>query len=181
VSLPLHLRSTLEPLVCSLPSDLRARLSSYLTESHSEISYFLLSDISKWARTDEAQAKLQARHLDISDYTMISLLAGTITSPSSKFPPYSPPRGAEEAAKRAASDRKAITAIMNALLSIGGAWYAAWWASSRTGWRDEWRVLFALMIAFVVAISEGVLYAIWESRKNRPKSKRTIVKARGGT
>ena len=138
ISLPAHLRRTLEPLTDILPKDLNERLSLCFLDPRSEIPYSLLSGISKWARTDEGRRQLCAHALQLNDYSMISLLAGTITSPSSKFPRHVPPPDAMEEATRAANDRKAITALLNALLSIGGAGYAGWWASGRTGWRDEW-------------------------------------------
>ena len=138
VSLPAHLRSTLEPLIGLLPKDLHERLSSSFLDPRSEIPHSLLLSISKWARTEEGRSQLRARALNLSHYSMISLLAGTITSPSSKFPPYIPQADPLENARRAVNDRKAITAILNALVSIGGAGYAGWWASGRTGWRDEW-------------------------------------------
>lgn len=138
VSLPAHLRSTLEQLTGILSKDLHERLSSCFIDPRSEIPHSLLLDITKWARTEEGQSQLRARALNPNDYSMISLLAGTITSPSSKFPPYVSPPDSVENARRAVNDRKAITAISNALLSIGGAGYAGWWASGQTGWRDEW-------------------------------------------
>ncbi|KAF8515064.1 hypothetical protein JB92DRAFT_2789135 [Gautieria morchelliformis] len=177
VSLPAHLRSTLEPLTEILPRDLHDRLSLCFLDPCSEIPHSLLLAISKWARTEAGRSQLRARGLETSDYSMISLLAGTITSPSSSFPRHVPPPDAAEMARRAASDRKAITAILNALLSIGGAGYAGWWASSRTGWRDEWRVLFALAVAAVVAISEASLYLIWQARKEKPSRQRLILRA----
>jgi len=176
VSLPQHLRSKLEPLPDILTEDLRLRLSPYLAESISEIPHSILSDISKWARTEEARSQLRARHLEPSDYSIISLLAGTITSPSSKLPPYIPPEDAAQVAKRTTNDRQAITTIMNALLSIGGSGYAGWWSSGRTGWRDEWRVLFALLVAAVVAISEALLYLIWQSRRDGSRRRRAQFK-----
>jgi len=58
-------------------------------------------------------------------------------------------------------------AVANSLLSIGGAGVAAWYACSIVGWRDEWRMLFALFVAAVVAVAEGVLFVIWDSRRNK--------------
>ncbi|KAF8517970.1 hypothetical protein BU17DRAFT_49214 [Hysterangium stoloniferum] len=169
VSLPSHLRLRLTPLVELLPENLSQRLAAYLNDLKAEISHSILLEVSKWARTDAARPQLNARKLDPNDYTVISLLAGTITSPSSKLPPYVPPPSASEQARRSVNNRKAITALLNALFSIAGAGYAGWWASGRTGWRDEWRVLFALTVALVVALSEGVLYLIWESRREARK------------
>lgn len=137
VSLPAHLRSTLEPLIEILPRDLHERLSMCFLDPTCEIPHSLLLSISKWARSEEGRYQLRARALELNDYSMISLLAGTITSPSSKFPPHVPLPDVLEEAKRARNDRKAITALLNALFSIGGAGYAGWWTSDRTGWRDE--------------------------------------------
>ena len=195
VSLPRHLRDTLEPLPDILPEDLRLRLSPYLTDSTNEIPYSILLNISKWARTDNARSQLRARDLEQSHYSIIALLAGTITSPSSKLPPYIPPEDASKVAKRSANDRQAITMIMNALLSIGGSGYAGWWASGRTSWRNEWvsgcfstflpsqcrymlqRVLFALLVASVVAISEALLYLIWQFQRDKSRHRHAQLKA----
>jgi len=100
---------------------------------------------------------------------VIFLLAGTITSPSSKLPLYVSPPNVSENARRLVNNRKAITALLNALFSIAGAGYAGWWASGRTSWRDEWCVLFALTVASVVALSEGILYLIWQSCREARK------------
>jgi len=100
---------------------------------------------------------------------MIALLAGTTTSPERKFPAYIPPDPHADQ-KREYQDRKAVTALLNALLSIIGSGAATWWAAE--GWRPEWRVLLSFMVATVVATSETILYIIWESRrsgKGRPK------------
>ncbi|KAI5832259.1 hypothetical protein K523DRAFT_325865 [Schizophyllum commune Tattone D] len=161
VSLELHLLDTLRPLRTRVPPPLAADLEPYLaTPPPSTVPYALLLRISQWARA----ADLQSLGLNPSDYTMISLLAGTRTAPDAKLGKYVPPQSAEDAAAQGVRDRKAITALLNALLSIGGAAFAAWWAADKTGWRNEWRVLFALAVGAVVAISEAVLYIIWQSR-----------------
>jgi len=138
VSLPPHLHSNLSSLNSLLPEDIKTKLSPILTGNVTEISYSILQDISKWARTESARSQLQAASLDPNDYTLIAMLAGTITSPSSKLPPYVPPPDPAQQAKKAKEDRNAIVAILNALLSIGCVGYAAWWASRNTSWRDEW-------------------------------------------
>lgn len=71
------------------------------------------------------------------DYTMIALLAGTTTSPERNFPAYilSDPTADQ---KRDHRDKKAITAVFNAVLSVLGSGAATWWAAEKTGWRAEW-------------------------------------------
>ncbi|KAL1710734.1 hypothetical protein EV121DRAFT_275158 [Schizophyllum commune] len=161
VSLEPHLLDTLRPLLTRVPPPLAADLEPYLTTPPPfTIPYTLLLRISQWARA----ADLQSLGLNPSDYTMVSLLAGTRTAPDAKLGKYVPPQSAEDAAAQSVRDRKAITALLNALLSVGGAAFAAWWAADKTGWRNEWRVLFALAVGAVVAISEAVLYIIWQSR-----------------
>ncbi|KIJ55409.1 hypothetical protein M422DRAFT_57860 [Sphaerobolus stellatus SS14] len=172
VSLPPHLRANLSSLTKLLSDDLKSRLLSTFDKNASEISHKTLLDISRWARTELAQSQLKAASLDPNDYTMIAMLAGTITSPSSKFPPYVPPPDSASQAKKAVEDRRAIVALLNALLSIGCVGYSAWWASKRTGWQDEWRVLFALFAAFVVAIAEAGLYIVWQAKKDEALRRR---------
>ena len=72
------------------------------------------------------------------DYSMVSLLAGTTSSPEGKFGTYIPPKEPEQIEAERANERKSITALLNALLSIGGVGFAAWWAADKTGWRNEW-------------------------------------------
>ncbi|GJJ11220.1 hypothetical protein Clacol_005452 [Clathrus columnatus] len=161
VSLPPHLILKLEAVHNILPIDVRDLLSVPLKEQV-EIPYSTLLKISQWSRTDEARKQLDKKKLDVNDYAMISLLAGTLTSPLSKFPKYEPPAGDEAVAQRNISDRRAIIGLINALFSIGGAGYAGWWVSQRTNWRDEWRALFALAVALTVALTEGILFFIWK-------------------
>lgn len=125
---------------------------------------------------------------------MIALLAGTRTSPERKFPAGSPVTRLDgralsiEDVKRNLDDRRAVTAVLNALLSILGSGAATWWAAERLAWKDEWvclpprspqrifadgfpfqKVLLALLVAMVVAISEAVLYLIWDGRRSKRK------------
>ena len=72
------------------------------------------------------------------DYSMISLLAGTTSSPEGKFGVYVPPKGPEQIEAERLDQRKSITTLINALLSIGGVAFAAWWAADKTGWKNEW-------------------------------------------
>lgn len=83
---------------------------------------------------------------DPSQYSMISLLAGTITSPSAKLPPQTLLDPYLEA-KRQSSDRKAITALVNAVFSVVGVGAAAWWAAGNIGWKDEWVRVFSLRLS----------------------------------
>ena len=116
-------------------------------EEHTQprtIPYALLTAIAKWARSPAAHDAF-ARHeppLRAQDYTMLALLAGTRTSPERVFPrpdpSHSSPDDPQAASRRERSDRRAVTALLNALLSIGGAGVATWWAAERLHWRNEW-------------------------------------------
>lgn len=136
VSLEDHLRVTLKPLLPILPPELSILLSAELDGA--EIHYSLLSKISRWARADEGLTALQERSLNPGSFQMVSLLAGTTTAPSSKPPPRPIRDTAESQAKKEFNDRKALTAVVNGLLSIGCSGGAAWWAADKSGWRDEW-------------------------------------------
>ena len=205
VSLEPHLVETLRPLIGSIPSHLSVELSnvlpdessstSQLTTSPPVIPYALLRSVSKWARTEEGETSLKSKNppLDPLSYSMIALLAGVRTSPEKKFPtlPRVPTRS--EGVAREISDRRAIVAVLNAVLSVICTGAAAWWAAQRTGWRDEWvrdtcglagtaddvratiltppscfqKVLLSLLVATIVAVSEIGLYIIWENRRER--------------
>ncbi|PAV20082.1 vacuolar h+-atpase assembly [Pyrrhoderma noxium] len=136
-------------------------LSAELTET--EIRYSTLSDISRWTRSAEGSALLKSAHLNSGDYHLVSLLAGTKTSPRSKPPPYTPPESPEKRSRKEWNDRKALTAVANSLLSIGCAGGAAWWIADKQGWKDEWKVLVSLMIAVIVGVSETILFIIWQT------------------
>jgi hypothetical protein len=149
VSLEPHLVDTLRPLIDPIPSHLSTELSKLLPDESSAASqsttspmipYVLLQSISKWARTEEGKMALKSQNppLDPFSYSMVALLAGTRTSPDKKFPalPRVPTRS--EGVAREISDRRAIVAVLNAILSVICTGAAAWWAAQRTGWRDEW-------------------------------------------
>ena len=139
VSLEPHLHQALSDLLSLLPQDLSSLISEEL--SLSEIHYSLLTQVSRWARTDAGQARLRGAQLDPRNYdNMVSLLAGTRTAPSSKPPPDPPAnlQSAESRARRELSDRRAIVGILNGLLTIGCSGAAAWWAADKSGWKDEW-------------------------------------------
>ncbi|KAI0820361.1 hypothetical protein BC628DRAFT_1413163 [Trametes gibbosa] len=190
VSLEDHLLHALRPLPPLLPSPLAAQLDSALRPSASvppsaesavgseaarrslrTIPYDLLAAISKWARSSAGKQALTSHEPPLlpADYTMVALLAGTRTSPDRKFPSVPMPGTASDtqaASRRELSDRRAVTAVINALLTIGGSAAAAFYASGRLAWRDEWRVLLALSVAILVASSEAILYLLWASRRS---------------
>lgn len=186
ISLEPHLIGVLVPLPPLLPAELATKLTPFLSDPRPPtVPYTFLQNVSQWSRSAAGSAALQAHspQLDQNDYTMVALLAGTTTSPERIFPQYTPPKEPAELERQKQEEKKAITTLMNALLSIGGTGFAAWWAAGRTGWKNEWvcctalhllfrdqlsvqRVLFALFVATVVAISEAVLYIIWQSRRS---------------
>jgi hypothetical protein len=144
ISLEPHLHETLKSIVAHLPEPLSERLEAYLNvqnpaQPKPTIPYSLLQSVSQWARTPSALTLINNHEPPLSphDYTMIALLAGTTTSPERKFPNYIPPDPHADR-KREYKDRKAVTAILNALLSIIGSGAATWWAAERTGWGPEW-------------------------------------------
>ncbi|EPQ61151.1 hypothetical protein GLOTRDRAFT_69405 [Gloeophyllum trabeum ATCC 11539] len=192
VSLEDHLVESLQPLCSFLPNDLSEELIACLDSAKSKrreraaptIPYDLLSSISKWSRTEGGRAALQAHDppLDVHAYDMIALLAGTRTAPDRKFPTFVPEsEDREEERKRAINDRKAITTLLNAALSVAGAGFAAWYAAGQVRWRDEWRALLGLAVAAIVAIAEGVLYVIWDSRKSSKRTRRRLRIASAAT
>jgi hypothetical protein len=156
VSLEPHLADVLRPLTPLLPDSLATDLLSHISESSGSpkledsgtstsltrtIPYTLLASVSQWTRTSNGLEAL-SRHnppLDPRAYEMIALLAGARTSPNKTYPKHVPKeRQAEELRKRETSDRKAITALLNSLLSIGGCGFATWYAADRLHWKDEW-------------------------------------------
>lgn len=140
VSLESHLLDALGPLTScpKLPVDLADQLKNLLAGPSPTIPYNLLNSISRWSRTPAGIKDLSSRALDPSSYSIVSLLAGATTSPERKFPGYTPPKDPQEIEREKTRERRAITAILNSLLSILGCAAAAWFASQRTGWRDEW-------------------------------------------
>ncbi|KAJ7281930.1 hypothetical protein C8J57DRAFT_1056468 [Mycena rebaudengoi] len=172
ISLEPHLIAALAPLSPLLPSELASQLAPYISEPRpSTIPYPVLQALSQWSRTPAGRDALDSVSLEQQSYSMIALLAGSVTSPERKFPAYTPDKSPEEAAALKKAERQAITSLLNALLSIVGSGFAAWWAAGKTGWKNEWQVLFSLFVAAVVAISEAVLYLIWDSRRSHNNSK----------
>ncbi|KAM5530147.1 hypothetical protein V8D89_016182 [Ganoderma adspersum] len=202
VSLEDHLADSLRPLLVMLPEHLAAELKDVLDftlatpciTSHEPkmseharvrtIPYALVAAISKWARTPAAEYAMSGHEppLRVQDYSMIALLAGTRTSPERKFPFVSTPiTDSQVSHSRELGDRRAVTAVVNALLSIGGSGVATWWAAGRLLWREEWRVLLALSVAVLVAASEAILYLIWDGQRKKPHRRRAMHHLRGPT
>ncbi|KAF5373344.1 hypothetical protein D9615_007460 [Tricholomella constricta] len=169
ISLEPHLVDTLQPLQAIAPQELAHTLSQYTSSSPSPtIPYSLLQSVSKWARTTAGLETLRSQSppLDPHAYSMIALLAGTTTSPERKLGAYVPPPAPEEIEAARLAERKSITALLNALLSIVGSGFAVWWAADKLRWKNEWRVLLALLAGIVVAVAEAVLYLIWQSQRS---------------
>lgn len=166
ISLEQHLIESLEPLVPILPENLSHELSTVLGSASNAaptmvsptstaatpvsphgtaysqplIPYSLLSAISAWTRSADGREALTERDppLDPNSYAMVALLAGTRTSPEKRFPDVQPVPTDGADARKELNDRRAVTAVLNALLSIFGAGVATWWAADRLRWRDEW-------------------------------------------
>ncbi len=146
ISLEPHLIEVLRPLIDTIPAPFSAELSPLLSETASwssstpTIPYTLLLSISRWAQTEDAARAFKSKNppLDPQTYNMIALLAGTRTSPDKKFPQLSHSSDRSESAARDISDRRAIMAVLNALLSVICTGAATWWAAQRTGWGDAW-------------------------------------------
>ncbi|KAN0088544.1 hypothetical protein V8E55_005601 [Tylopilus felleus] len=176
VSLEPHLRDALTALSRILPEDTSQQLTLHLSSEADTkvvpvISYELIHKISRWCQTPDGKTALQACSppLDPQSYTMVSLLAGTRTSPEKHFPPYVAKDPEEEQHLRT-KGRKAIATLVNAVVSVVGTGVATWWASERTGLRLEWRALVAVCAALVVAFAEIILFMIWDSRQtSRPR------------
>lgn len=154
ISFTHDLADRLEPLKRILPPHLAAFIPSSppspspsptvtppdaTTTSTPTVPYSLLYSISKWTRTEEGATALSANSLNPRSYEMVSLLAGSTTSPERKFPPHiTEPNDPLADARREINDRKAVVTLINALLSIGGSGTAAWYATGVVGWRNEW-------------------------------------------
>ena len=140
ISLEPHLIDTLRPVVPIASADLASTLTPYLSsDPPSTIPYAVLRHLSQWARTTGCDTlRKQSPPLDPQAYTMVALLAGTTTSPERKFGDFAPARDPADVQAEKNKERKTITAILNALLSILGSGFAAWWAADKTGWQNEW-------------------------------------------
>ena len=113
VSLERHLLHLLYPLPQIVPEELEQKLRLYVNESPpSTIPYSVLQAISRWSRTTTGTTALNysSPSLDPHAYSMISLLAGAVTSPEGKFGEYVPPKRAEQWEAEKTRERKTITA-----------------------------------------------------------------------
>lgn len=147
ISLESHLVEALRPLLPLLPESTAKNLEVYLSDPKPlTIPYSLLQAISQWSRSSSGRAHLVSCSplLDPAAYSMVSLLAGTTTSPERKFGAYVPPMDSQDVEAESRRERKAITTLINALLSIGGSGAAAWWGSEKAGWRAEWVQIYRL-------------------------------------
>lgn len=179
VSLPQHLREPLQAAQPHLPPELASTVDEHLKGD--SIPHAVLHDVSRWAREHAKSAGL-----DPNDYTMLALLAGTRTTPNANFVDTSPQKARK-------SDRRAITALVNAVFSVAGAGTAGWWAARSSGWKNElvrassilaWVVtdgqgqcvLMGLLVALIVAVAETILFIIWQKRKDAKPRTRHIVR-----
>jgi hypothetical protein len=140
-SLDPELQVTLQPLLPLLPSDKATTLENYLNEAKraeiAQIPYAFLLEISRWVQANSEMVTLQPEK-----YTMISLLAGSVTSPRSYFPP--PESSVRRGRETISQSTKEVTTLLNCAVTIVGAGFAAWFASSKAGWRNEWVCIFIL-------------------------------------
>ena len=137
VSLEHHLLEALSPLPNLLPDDLAAELSTYISPPSSVIPYSMLLKISRWSRSPAGLEALERSSSDPQSYAMVSLLAGTRTSPEKKFPAYVA-KDPEVESRRVANERKAVSTVVNGVLSVAGTGFATWRASEHTGLQLEW-------------------------------------------
>jgi len=169
VSVPEHLWETLLPLTTldveppELLSLLQQHIKPRIDDTSPEIPYDLITGISKWSESEGGARILKEGGIDAKSYSLIPLLAGTTFAPSSKPPPIPQPK------LDSSHDRREITALINGMLSVVGVGFAVWWAAGNVHWRNENRVLLALVASIVVAASEGILYAIWSSSRERKR------------
>ena len=197
ISLEPHLIDTLRLVLPVVSTDLAPILTPYLSsDPPSTIPYAVLRRLSQWARSTGCDTlREQSPPLDPQAYTMVALLAGTTTSPERKFGDFTPARDPADVQAERNKERKTITAILNAILSVLGSGFAAWWAADKTGWKNEWvgklvfsydlrlvrflqRVLFGLSVAILVAVAEAALYLIWQEWRSDPASKRARLRRR---
>ena len=169
ISLEDHLRDTLASLHGLPPPELSTQLEVYLNQPKPAlIPYTVLHSLSQWSRSSPGSSALcsSTPPRDPNDFSMISLLAGTTTSPERKFGVYVPPRDPEEIEAERKKERRAITTLMNAILSVGGSGFAAWWASQHAGWKKEWvRSKLCLLPIFYSFLLAGSLWAVCRRRR----------------
>jgi hypothetical protein len=184
ISLPEHLHSALWALLSPsslLPEDLTSEVLKYVKadqqESATEIPFEVVFNVSRWAQQNESKQVLRERDLNPRDYDRIALLAGTITSPATRLPP-DPVKDPYAEALQRARERKAISTMINAIFSVFGVGFAAWWSAGNIGWKPESRALLAIFTATVVALTEGVLFFIWQNKQEGSKKKKRVWKRR---
>ncbi|KAG5721343.1 hypothetical protein E4T56_gene13000 [Termitomyces sp. T112] len=180
ISLEPHLVDALRDLRPVVPHDLADTLSQYTASTPPPtIPYSVLRSVSQWASTTGRETlRLRSPPLDPHAYSMVTLLAGTTTSPERNFGTYVPPQDPEEIEAAKSAERKSITSLLNGLLSVLGSGFAVWWAADKLRWKNEWRVLLALFASIVVAVAEAVLYLIWQSRLSNSKRTKPRHKVR---
>jgi len=167
--IPISLRETVEDFLNSIRDGQRDGAST------PEIGYETLHQISRWAQSEAGKSSLRSHGLDASDYLLISLLSGVTSSPSTNPPPYDPDEfNPNKTSRRAAQDRRAIVALLNALFSILGVGIGSFWIAGSAGWKLEHRTIFALFASIVIAATEGALYLIWSNRTNQKRSRRGL-------
>lgn len=110
------------------------------SHSRNTIPHSLLHSLSVWARSSEGSTALTRAGLSPSSYGIVSLLAGTQTQTRGPALPLRPALvdSSSSAGGLGREDRRAIVALVNALVSIAGSGAAGWWAAGGLGWRDEW-------------------------------------------
>jgi hypothetical protein len=189
--LPTRLSVPIPSLPPSPPHSPTATTSDSVTTTTPTIPHTLLYAISKWTRTEEGAVVLSENSLNPRSFEMVSLLAGSITSPDRRFPAQRVETNSPLVnTRREINDRKAVVSLINALLSVGGSGVATWYGTGVAGWQNEWvrihplylafssqltpplnlqRALFSLFFALLVAVAEGVLFALWNSRRSKPK------------
>ena len=137
--LPTQLSAAIPSLPPSSSHSPTATTSDSVTTTTPTIPYSLLYSISKWTRTEEGAAVLSANSLNPRSYEMVSLLAGSITSPDRRFPAHRAEANDPLAnVRQEINDRKAVVSLVNALLSVGGSGVATWYGTGVAGWRNEW-------------------------------------------
>ncbi|KAJ7106148.1 hypothetical protein C8R44DRAFT_805823 [Mycena epipterygia] len=126
IALEPHLVEILTPLPPLLRPEPASQPVPYISEPvPTTVPYTLLQSISQWTRTPAGLAALQSVSLESQSYTMIPLLAGSVSSLERKFPAYTADNSPEEAAALRKAERQTITSLLNALLSIIGSGLAA--------------------------------------------------------
>ena len=137
-SLEPELQEALLPLLPLLPPEQSDTLKGHLQQAQDDekpqIPYNFVLEVSRWTQTHPES--LHSAGLQQEAYTMIALLAGSVSSPRSKFPKPEPAtsRGRESISQT----MREVTTLLNCAITIIGAGFGAWFASSKAGWRNEW-------------------------------------------